>query len=199
MSYCHPILLRSTCFISFDKDKEPEIWLVPVSFRDVEKREISQSHLGNKVVCESSLVTCLVWLTSFLQEWGHRAAWVCCLGLLFWLFWFSLSLEQTKKWCFYLVFWMGTARFREAVPWAWKVLLKWDTSSFYSIQLTGNLPNKQEVMYQNNSPLTQVDFVDYPKLLLASFCLQTNNLVWLEQQQEWAGLMDICVTALPPW
>lgn len=85
---------------------------------------------------------------------------------------------------------MSMASFKE-VPCAWKVLLRWDTSSFYSTQLRGNLSNKQEVMCQNNSLVTQVGFVDYPKLLLASFCSQADKSVWLEQQHEWAGLRHI--------
>lgn len=89
---------------------------------------------------------------------------------------------------------MGRASFKQVLC-VWKVLLKWDASNIYSSQLRDNLSNKQEVICQNKPLVTQVDFVDYPKLLLASFCTQTDNLVWLEQQQEWARLMDISVTA----
>lgn len=65
----------------------------------------------------------------------------------------------------------------------------------------GNLFHKQESMCQINSllPATQVAFIGYPELLLVSLCSQTDNLVWLEQQHEWAGLTDISVSALPPF
>lgn len=96
---------------------------------------------------------------------------------------------------------MGRVSFKK-VPCAWKVVLKWDTWSFYSTQLRSNLSNKQEVMCQDNSLVTQVDFVCYLKLLLALFCTQTDihdrltSMTWTATQV--TRFTDISVTALPP-